>query len=99
MYLRVHIFYNPSTFQATRYNYTSEEKFALIEVIAMIKGLQLLMLRMEAVFMDAIRRNMYAEMQDFVQVQLRDPLRKAIKNKREVIRRYVSLRSWHISVV
>ena len=53
----------------------------------MIKGLQLLMLRMEAVFMDAIRRNMYAEMQDFVQVQLRDPMRKAIKNKREVIRR------------
>ena len=73
--------------QSTRYNYSSEEKFALIEVIAMIKGLQLLMLRMEAVFMDAIRRNMYAEMQDFVQVQLRDPLRKAIKNKREVIRR------------
>lgn len=26
--------------RATRYNYTSEEKFALVEVIAMIKGLQ-----------------------------------------------------------
>ena len=73
-------------FQSTRYNYSSEEKFALVEVIAMIKGLQLLMLRMESVFMDAIRRNMYAELQDFVQVQLREPLRKSIKNKREVIR-------------
>ncbi len=73
--------------QSTRYNYDSDEKFGLVEVIAMIKGLQVLMLRMESVFMDAIRRNIYAELQDFVQVQLRDPLRKAIKNKREVIRR------------
>ena len=73
-------------FQSTRYNYSSDEKFGLIEVIAMIKGLQMLILRMESVFMDAIRRNIYAELQDFVQVQLREPLRKAIKNKREVIR-------------
>ena len=42
--------------QATRYNYTEEEKFALIEIIAMIKGLQVLMARMETVFADAIRR-------------------------------------------
>jgi cytoplasmic FMR1 interacting protein len=54
--------------QSTRYNYSGEEKFGLIEVLAMIKGLQVLMLRMEAVFMDAIRRNVYAELQDFVQV-------------------------------
>lgn len=74
--------------QSTRYNYSSGEKFALIEVLAMIKGLEVLMLRMEAVFMDAIRKHVYAELQEFVQVQLRDPLRKAIKNKRELIRRY-----------
>ena len=74
-------------FQSTRYNYNSEEKFGLIQTIAMIKGLQMLMLRMESVFMDAIRRNIYAEVQDFVQVTLREPMRKAIKNKREVIRR------------
>lgn len=72
--------------RATRYNYSSDEKFALIEVLGMIKGLQVLMLRMEAVFMDAIRKNVYAELQDFVQLQLRDPLRKAIKNKRDLIR-------------
>ena len=74
-------------FQSTRYNYSSDEKFALIEVIGMIKGLQVLMLRMEAVFMDAIRKNIYYELQDFVQCQLREPLRKAIKNKRDLIRR------------
>ncbi|KAG0718012.1 Cytoplasmic FMR1-interacting protein [Chionoecetes opilio] len=72
--------------RATRYNYTNEEKFALIEVIAMIKGLQVLMARMEVVFLDSIRRNIYQELQDFVQLTLRDPLRKAIKNKKELLR-------------
>ncbi|XP_052277863.1 cytoplasmic FMR1-interacting protein-like [Dreissena polymorpha] len=70
--------------KSTRYNYSSVEKFAIIEVIAMIKGLQLLMLRMESVFMDAIRRHIYAELQDFVQLVLRDPVRKAIKKKNDV---------------
>ncbi|XP_013390578.1 cytoplasmic FMR1-interacting protein 2 isoform X3 [Lingula anatina] len=72
--------------RATRYNYNSDEKFALIEVIGMIKGLQVLMGRMESVFNEAIRRNIYAELQDFVQIGLRDLLRKSIKNKKEVIR-------------
>jgi cytoplasmic FMR1 interacting protein len=58
----------------------------LIEVIAMIKGLQLLMSRMESVFMDAIRRHIYAQLQDFVQLFLRDPLRKAIKKKSDIIK-------------
>lgn len=55
----------------------------------MIKGLQVLMARMETVFVDAIRRNIYAELQDFVQLMLREPLRKAIKNKKDLIRRLV----------
>lgn len=57
----------------------------------MIKGLQVLMARMETVFTDAIRRNIYAELQDFVQLILREPLRKAIKNKKDLIRRCVLL--------
>ncbi|XP_039954773.1 cytoplasmic FMR1-interacting protein [Bactrocera neohumeralis] len=72
--------------RATRYNYTSEEKFALIEVIAMIKGLQVLMARIETVLCEAIRRNIYAELQDFVQLTLREPLRKSVKNKKDLIR-------------
>ena len=72
--------------RATRYNYSSDEKFALIEVIAMIKGLQVLMARMETVFTDSIRRCIYAELQDFVQLELRDPLRKATKAKKDHIR-------------
>ncbi|CAG0895532.1 unnamed protein product [Cyprideis torosa] len=72
--------------RATTYNYSSEEKFALIEVIGMIKGLQVLMSRMETVFADAIRRHFYHELQTFVQITLRDTLRKAIKNKKDLIR-------------
>ncbi|KAJ0169329.1 hypothetical protein K1T71_015213 [Dendrolimus kikuchii] len=56
------------------------------QVIAMIKGLQVLMARMETVFSDAARRSIYAELQDFVQLVLREPLRKAIKNKKDLIR-------------
>uniref|UniRef100_A0A4W3JD52 Cytoplasmic FMR1-interacting protein n=1 Tax=Callorhinchus milii TaxID=7868 RepID=A0A4W3JD52_CALMI len=71
--------------RATRYNYTSEEKFALVEVIAMIKGLQVLMGRMETVFNYAIRHTIYAALQDFAQITLREPLRQAIKKKKNVI--------------
>ncbi|KAL8601614.1 hypothetical protein ACOMHN_003880 [Nucella lapillus] len=73
--------------RATRYNYTSEEKFALVEVIAMIKGLQLLMSRMESAFMDAVRHHIYLQLQDLVQVFLRDPLRKAVKKKSDIVER------------
>ena len=73
--------------QATRYNYSNEEKLALVEVIAMIKGLQLLMSRMESVFIDAIRRHVYLQLQDLVQVFIRDPLRKAIKKRNDIVER------------
>ncbi|KAG7228722.1 hypothetical protein INR49_008500 [Caranx melampygus] len=71
--------------RATRYNYTSEEKFALVEVIAMIKGLQVLMGRMESVFNHAIRHTIYSALQDFAQITLRDPLRQAIKKRKNVV--------------
>uniref|UniRef100_G1DGF7 Cytoplasmic FMR1-interacting protein n=1 Tax=Capra hircus TaxID=9925 RepID=G1DGF7_CAPHI len=71
--------------RASRYNSASEEKFALAEVIAMIKGLQVLMGRMESVGNHAIRHTAYAAVQDFSQVTLREPLRQAIKKKRDVI--------------
>ncbi|MEQ2174105.1 hypothetical protein GOODEAATRI_004365 [Goodea atripinnis] len=100
--------------RATRYNYTTEEKFALVEVchiltlkmqfqtssspvihrmlccwqvMAMIKGLQVLMGRMESVFNHAIRHTIYSALQDFAQITLRDPLRQAIKKKKNVIQR------------
>lgn len=58
------------------------------------------MARMETVFTDAIRRNIYAELQEFVQQMLREPLRKAVKNKKDLIRSIImSVREtcadWH----
>lgn len=55
--------------------------------MAMIKGLQVLMGRMESVFNHAIRHTIYSALQDFAQVTLRDPLRQAIKKKKNVIQR------------
>ena len=57
----------------------------------MIKGLQVLMGRMESVFNHAIRHTVYAALQDFSQVTLREPLRQAIKKKKNVIQRSASL--------
>lgn len=60
------------------------------QVIAMIKGLQVLMGRMESVFNHAVRHTVYAALQDFSQVTLREPLRQAIKKKKNVIQRSAS---------
>lgn len=62
----------------------------LWQVMAMIKGLQVLMGRMESVFNHAIRHTIYSALQDFAQVTLRDPLRQAIKKKKNVVQRYGS---------
>lgn len=75
--------------RATRYNYNDEEKSALIELISMIKGLQVSMNRMETVFIDAIKRSIYAKLQDFIQIDLREPLRKAILKKDDMIRLFL----------
>lgn len=59
------------------------------QVIAMIKGLQVLMGRMESVFNQAIRNTIYAALQDFAQVTLREPLRQAVRKKKNVLIRWV----------
>ena len=61
--------------KAIRYNYSSDEKYAFVEVIGMIKGLALLMQRMEKHFSQAIRRHIYVKVQEFVQRQIRDTIR------------------------
>lgn len=68
--------------RATRYNYSREEKYSLVEIIGMIKGLSLLMHRMEQHFAAGIRRHIYLVVQQFVQISIRESLRKVIKNKK-----------------
>ena len=78
------LFYPP--FQATRYNYSGEEKFALIEVIAMIKGLTMLLTRHQVIFVDAINRYVHNIFQTFIQQALRDPIRFATKKKKHNVK-------------
>lgn len=76
--------------RAIRYNYSNVEKSAFVEVISMIKSLQLLMGTMETAFNEAIKRHIYAELQTFVQSTLREPLRKSVKNKKDLIRTIIT---------
>ena len=68
---------------------THSRSYVLLQVIAMIKGLQVLMGRMESVFNQAIRNTIYAALQDFAQVTLREPLRQAVRKKKNVLIRWV----------
>ena len=72
--------------QATRYNYSSAEKFALVEVIAMVKGLTVLLTRLEVTFIEAINRHVHMVLQRFVQKGLRDQIRHAIKKKKQQLK-------------
>jgi cytoplasmic FMR1 interacting protein len=56
----------------------------------MIKGMQQLIVRMKAEFSVAIRSHVYAELQDFVQLTLADPLSKAQKQKKDLISGFVN---------
>lgn len=75
--------------RATRYNYDSNEKFALVQVISMIKGLSGALSRLESVFASAIRHFIHAELQEFIQITMREPLRKAAKNSKKTLMKTV----------
>uniref|UniRef100_W6NDK5 Cytoplasmic FMR1-interacting domain containing protein n=1 Tax=Haemonchus contortus TaxID=6289 RepID=W6NDK5_HAECO len=78
--------------RATRYNYSAAEKTALIQTIAMIKGLQSLLGRIESSLSNAIRRHIYAELQGFVQHAFNEPIQKAVKGKKDLLARHVNKR-------
>lgn len=57
----------------------------LIQVISMIKGLSGALSRLESVFASAIRHFIHAELQEFIQITMREPLRKAAKNSKKTL--------------
>ncbi|KAF1758237.1 hypothetical protein GCK72_014695 [Caenorhabditis remanei] len=71
--------------RATRYNYSAAEKTALIQIIAMIKGLQSMLGKMEPEMSNSIRKCVYVELQSFIQYAVNDPLQKAVKNKKDLL--------------
>jgi cytoplasmic FMR1 interacting protein len=58
-----------------RYNYTSDEKFALIEFIAMLKGLAAVMLKEEPVLIPILRASIHDEVQELSQIHIREMIR------------------------
>ena len=66
----------------TKYNYTPDECSALVEAISMIKSMQKLMFEMESMLTEAAKSYTYYELQSFVQLALREPIRQAVKKKR-----------------
>lgn len=72
--------------RATRYNYSKAEKDALAELIGLIKDVQSLIKRNERYVQRAINIHIYYKLQEFVQCGLAEPLRKAEKHNKEIIR-------------
>lgn len=71
--------------RATRYNYSPAEKTALIQIIAMIKGLQSMLGKLEPSMSHATRKCVYVELQTFVQHAINEPLQKAVKHKKDLL--------------
>jgi cytoplasmic FMR1 interacting protein len=69
--------------RVVRYNYTSQERFALVEFIAMTKGLAGCMIKQDALLTGIIRRAIHDELQEFVQVSLREMIRAVSKNTKK----------------
>lgn len=72
--------------RATRFNYSSSEKSALIQLLGMIKGLQNTLAKIDSLLAPAIRQSIYLKLQQFAQLTLREPLRKSTKHKKDVLR-------------
>ena len=59
--------------------------FFSLQVISMIKGVSGVLARLESVLMNATRYFIHAELQEFVQITMREPLRKAAKNSKKTL--------------
>ena len=55
----------------------------------MIKGLSGQMGKLEAVFNEAIHHHVHKELQEFIQITMREPLRKAAKNSKRTLMKTV----------
>ena len=58
----------------------------MVELISMIKDVHSVMLKMAPLFAESIANDIYRELQEFVQIQLREPVRKSMKHKKTTVR-------------
>jgi hypothetical protein len=59
----------------------------MVEILSLIKGLQLQMNRMNEIFHEAICATAYFELQTFIQVHIRDMIKKVTQKKRDLTKR------------
>jgi len=82
---------------ATQYNYSNEEKWVLVEILGLIKGLAKLMIDAKTTVAPILAFCIHKELQDFLQFEIILPLRRANKKKkRELLEmlqllRYISV--------
>ncbi|XP_043816438.1 protein PIR isoform X2 [Manihot esculenta] len=72
--------------KVVRYNYSAEERKALVELISYIKNVGSLMHRCDTLVADALWETIHAEVQDFVQNTLATMLRTTFRKKKDLSR-------------
>ncbi|KAL6649198.1 hypothetical protein ACP70R_013422 [Stipagrostis hirtigluma subsp. patula] len=81
---------NPTTFfdyeKVVRWNYTADERRALLELIGYIKSIGLMMQRCDTLVSEALWETIHMEVQDFVQDKLDTMLRTTFRKKKDLSR-------------
>ncbi|KAI9186420.1 hypothetical protein LWI28_017065 [Acer negundo] len=72
--------------KVVRYNYSAEERKALVELVSYIKSIGSMMLRCDTLVADALWETIHAEVQDFVQNTLATMLRTTFRKKKDLSR-------------
>ncbi|KAI5554644.1 hypothetical protein BDE02_19G028500 [Populus trichocarpa] len=72
--------------KVVRYNYSAEERKALVELVSYIKSVGSLMHRHDTLVVDALWETIHAEVQDFVQNTLATMLRTTFRKKKDLSR-------------
>ncbi|XWS42621.1 hypothetical protein CRYUN_Cryun16bG0029500 [Craigia yunnanensis] len=72
--------------KVVRYNYSAEERKALVELVSYIKSVGSMMQRSDTLVADALWETIHAEVQDFVQNSLATMLRTTFRKKKDLSR-------------
>ncbi|GMI84622.1 PIROGI 121, KLUNKER, PIROGI [Hibiscus trionum] len=72
--------------KVVRYNYSAEERKALVELVSYIKSVGSMMQRSDTLIADALWETIHAEVQDFVQNTLATMLRTTFRKKKDLSR-------------
>ncbi|KAI5667752.1 hypothetical protein M9H77_17605 [Catharanthus roseus] len=72
--------------KVVRYNYSAEERKALVELVSYIKSIASMMQNMDTLVVDALWETIHAEVQDFVQNTLATMLRTTFRKKKDLSR-------------